>query len=313
MEVPASEAKTRVYVHLIRHAQAQHNYDTQTVTASQKALKKAIRDPLLTPHGENEALDLLYRFPHHQKLTHIITSPLRRTLQTTILALEPAIRSGIRPIAVVELREVGNGPNSTGSEITLALRDLGELGGSVRTDTLDPGWEWNLEQRYMTDERAQKVNRMLKDLGDLASGRTIDPDSKSGMKELWDFYGLQPVEVGREVHIAVVSHGAFLWKMTGEELGDHFGNGEFRMYRFREEEDGLKENEKSWDLVEVQESLDRPHPSTNEEDLAKRAMEREQANGADMKNAGAGVSVVEHVEDARSPLETAVMDPRLFL
>lgn len=50
---------------------------------------------------------------------------------------------------------------------------------------------------------------MLKDLGYLASGRAIDPDSKSGMKELWDWYGLQSVEEGKDVHIAVVSHASF--------------------------------------------------------------------------------------------------------
>ncbi|KAH7417465.1 hypothetical protein BKA64DRAFT_769434 [Cadophora sp. MPI-SDFR-AT-0126] len=259
MEVPIIEPNVKVYVHLIRHA--------QTVTTSQKALKKAIRDPLLTLHGQNEALDLLHRFPHQQKLTHIITSPLRRTLQTTIIALEPAIRSGIRPIAMAELREVGNGPNSTGSEISLALRDWGELGDFI----------------------------------------------PSLMKELWDWYGLQLVKEGKDVHIAVVSHGVFLWKMTGEELGDYFGNAEFRTYGFRGEEDGLKENQKSWDLVEIQESLDRPHPSTSEEDLAKRALKREQANAMDVKNAGAGVLVTGHVEDAMILPDTAVLDPRLFL
>ena len=171
---------------------------------------------------------------------------------------------------------------------------------------------WN-SGSYMTDARAEKATRMLKDLGYLASGRAIDPDSKSGMKELWDWYGLQSVEEGKDVHIAVVSHASFLWKMTGEELGDYFGNAEFRTYRFKGEEDGLKEREKGWDLVEVQESLDRPHPSTSKEDLVKRALEREKAKGADLKIPRGAVSVVEHVEDPKRPSMTAVLDPRLFL
>ncbi|KAH6709060.1 hypothetical protein BKA61DRAFT_677962 [Leptodontidium sp. MPI-SDFR-AT-0119] len=310
------EFRPKVYIHLIRHARAQHNYDPKTATPAQKSIHRAFLNPSLTPQGRAEALDLLSRFPYMHLLTHILTSPLRRTLETTILALEPAIRNGIHPIVIEELREVGMGTTSTGTEISGVLRELGELGDLVMTDTLKPDWEFNLEQRYEADERAEKAKCMLKELGDILSGQVggtgYGPDNEAG--RLWNGYSFGTLPEGRDVHIAVVSHACFLWKMIGEKTSGNFGNAEFRTFQFRGDEGCLERGQKSTDLIETQESWGMSHPSTTKAALAERAKAREfgapgvEVNVAEMKG-----DRVEHLEKVDSGLDMSLLDPELFV
>ncbi|KAG4411049.1 hypothetical protein IFR04_015824, partial [Cadophora malorum] len=120
-------SKPKVYIHFIRHAQSEVNHNAKRLTAVQHPGKiskaeifrcKNLIDPQLAPHGILEALDTRHRFPYMSKITHILTSPLQRTLQTTLLALESAIaRNGVRPIAIDLLRETGKSANRGGSDL----------------------------------------------------------------------------------------------------------------------------------------------------------------------------------------------------
>ncbi|KAH7363910.1 histidine phosphatase superfamily [Rhexocercosporidium sp. MPI-PUGE-AT-0058] len=312
------ELKTNVYIHLIRHAQAQHNYDPKTATPAQKALCRAFINPHLTPHGHAESLDLRHRFPYMSLLTHILTSPLRRTLETTLIALEPAILQNIPTIAIEELREIGMGPSSTGTDISEVLRELGDMGKWVLTDNVKENWEFNLEQRSEAEERAEKVKRMLKDLGDVVCGRVgdaeLDPDEEV---KLWNNYAFSPLPEGRDVHIAVVSHAGFLRKILGDNRGNQFGNAEFRSFRFRGDEAGLEGDQKSWDLIETLESRGLLHPSTEEEDLAEREIAREarevRVSGVEINVVEVEDDEVETLEEVDNGLDTSLLDPMLFV
>jgi broad specificity phosphatase PhoE len=67
-------------IHLFRHAEAAHNQERDG----------SIRDPLLTAKGMKQAKKILknYQFLNHPSL--ILTSPLRRTIQTVLQAFHPS-------------------------------------------------------------------------------------------------------------------------------------------------------------------------------------------------------------------------------
>ncbi|PNY28675.1 Phosphoglycerate mutase family protein, partial [Tolypocladium capitatum] len=60
-------------IHLVRHAQGVHNLSVEN---------EALRDPDLTPLGEQQCAALRASFPHHARITRLAASPLRRTLRT---------------------------------------------------------------------------------------------------------------------------------------------------------------------------------------------------------------------------------------
>jgi len=72
------------YIHLVRHAQGYHN-----LTAANHSLP----DPDLTPLGKEQCAQLQKSFPYHSQVTHLVASPLRRTLYTCLLSFEPALQN----------------------------------------------------------------------------------------------------------------------------------------------------------------------------------------------------------------------------
>jgi broad specificity phosphatase PhoE len=79
---------------LIRHAQGMHDFyrDRQTII-----------DPTLTELGVRECLDVRKEFPHHDKITHIMVSPLKRTIETAMHCFKPAIDRGVQVAAMPEV------------------------------------------------------------------------------------------------------------------------------------------------------------------------------------------------------------------
>ncbi|KAL2062228.1 hypothetical protein VTL71DRAFT_6494 [Oculimacula yallundae] len=323
------KVKPKVYIHLIRHGQAEHNYNAIRwskvsnilipITNIQQHPTNSLQDPdnfdaskndeaeqrrrcrrrdtPLTTHGKNEALDLRDKFPFMDDITHILTSPLRRTLQTTLLALEPAIKRGIRPIALEFLREIGMSRFNWGSHLETLLEELGELGKTVLTNEIMRGWEvpMNPMEKMV---RANLINRRLKGLAELCqlekeerASKTLDP-----MTDVWQLmYDLPLVEKGKDIHIAVVSHGGILDRMIRDQVDqkpDGFGNAEFRTYVLGEEaedvyearvkkeaepreedeiEFGIKDGKvkgKRTLLIETEESKNREHEDMCEKDFA---------------------------------------------
>ncbi|CZT09928.1 uncharacterized protein RCO7_02249 [Rhynchosporium graminicola] len=279
--------ETRVYIHLIRHAQGKHNYNSRTTTPAVREALRAIHNPSLTERGEAEALDLRHRFPYMNELTHIICSPLLRTIQTAAIAFEPAIRAGIKPILIEDLRETGTGPTSTGTTLTKVLEELGELGKCFDVSNMYELWMVNSEVKYESEKRAKRFRMMLKQLTDVLNSH--DPAIGLGPIKLhmWNGLTAAPLNNGRDIHVAVVTHAEILMKIIDEVKGDpngrgYFWNAEFRTYEFRGAGNCEHGGHKPWDLLEIEESLESVHPSTQEEYLAERAKARElEASGVE--------------------------------
>ncbi|PVH75652.1 hypothetical protein DL98DRAFT_518474 [Cadophora sp. DSE1049] len=216
------------------------------------------------------------------KITHILTSPLRRTLQTTLLAFEPAIKAGIKPVALDLLRETGKGRNSWGSDLPTLLKELGELGESVLTTEVEHNWEIPTRPIGVL-VRAHSVRFKIKYLARVARMQEAErAQARSALggsdwvQRSWCHanrwlmsYDVPHVEKDRDVHIAVVSHGSFLRKVIGEEKTvDELYNAEYKTFVFKEEE--CEGGVESYELVETEDSSNRSYTSTCEEAIAER-------------------------------------------
>ncbi|KAI1470255.1 phosphoglycerate mutase-like protein [Daldinia caldariorum] len=102
---------------LTRHAQAEHNV----------SLDYSIHDAPLTPLGKKQAASLARQIPDLQSSAEVIlSSPLRRTLQTTYLGWGPAVSRLGGPKSVVLLpqaQECNDLPCDTGSAREVLERD----------------------------------------------------------------------------------------------------------------------------------------------------------------------------------------------
>jgi len=232
------------YIHLVRHAQGYHNLSYANHT---------LPDPDLTPLGKDQCAHLAKTFPLHPQITHLVASPLRRTLYTCLLSFEPALRNG-RPttrqvIALPELQEVSPLPCDVGSA-PAKLRD--EFGGGdgpaprgqVDLGLVGEGWNDKTGASAFApvmerlEERARKARVWLRELG-----RRFEEDGE-----------------GVDAHIVVVTHGGFLhfltqdWDGMNPTAGTGWDNTEWRSYEFvaggaGEEDDGeaaLRETRVSW-------------------------------------------------------------------
>ncbi|KAK1994430.1 phosphoglycerate mutase [Colletotrichum falcatum] len=219
-----------VQIHLVRHAQGFHNLSVEN---------EAIRDPLLTDLGKQQCAALRAAFPHHARITHLVASPLRRTLHTCLLgfasdAAAPVGRS-LKVLALPEVQEVSDAPCDTGS----AVADIeGEFAGRVDfgrvpedwTDKSDPAsrWEPTLDK---LEKRSAEARRALREL-------------------VGDVQG--------DAHVVVVTHGGILhfltddWAGIGPRKATGWENTEYRSYEFadltgKDPIASLKETQESWE------------------------------------------------------------------
>ncbi|KAG9250437.1 histidine phosphatase superfamily [Emericellopsis atlantica] len=207
-------------IHLVRHAQGYHNLSVEN---------EVIRDPDLTELGLQQCKELREAFIHHDKLTRLVASPLRRTVYTAIHAFG---EDKLYPITALDLlQEVSTSPCDTGS----AKEKLDEeFGNKLEVRGVDPAWtdktadskfEPTLEK---LTARALEVRRVLRDLAG-------DGDD----------------------HIVATSHGGFLHFLTDDWFGIPSGhatgwnNCEYRSYQFvdptgKDEDAALQETPESW-------------------------------------------------------------------
>ncbi|KAJ3286658.1 hypothetical protein HK104_008926 [Borealophlyctis nickersoniae] len=158
-------------IFLVRHAQAEHN----------RTLDYSIPDPALSPLGETQAANTISpQLPPQPKPDVIITSPFRRTLQTSLLAFGS---TDIPIIAHPLFQECASKPCDTGSP----LPDLLAL---FPTDRVE--WE---AVRQLGDAWHHKTNMFASD----------DQSLKARAAAARDYLADRP-----EQTIAVVTHGAFL-------------------------------------------------------------------------------------------------------
>ncbi|KAH7395519.1 histidine phosphatase superfamily [Cadophora sp. MPI-SDFR-AT-0126] len=186
------------HIHVIRHAEAIHNI-TKDFT---------LPDPALTPLGKTQASALSQNFQHSNKIGLIISSPLRRTIQTTLLAFPHVldksyyapgtggVSNGAKLILDPKLQERSAEPCDTGSSREVLEREFSELEFGL----LEDGWTGKTGFYAVDDEsveeRARKVRGELRDYVE-------DLGRREGQGERRD--------------VVVVTHGVFMKFLVGDQ------------------------------------------------------------------------------------------------
>ncbi|CCC13047.1 hypothetical protein SMACR_06190 [Sordaria macrospora] len=267
----------KTIVHLVRHAQGHHNLC---------AANHALPDPSLTPLGESQCSALRDSFPYHDKITHLVASPMRRTLYTCLLSFQPAVERLAKGkngkgvvIALPEVQEVSNLPCDVGSSPEKLHEEFDPAGALVGLDLVKEGWQdkeseaspWRPDMEKLK-KRAERARRWLFELAQsypssssgVAAGAA---GANAGAESQADGNNGEEQEQ-QEKHIVVVTHGGFLHFLTqdfdGMDLnkGTGWENTEWRSYELvaeakREEEEdrnGDREVQVDVRLKETEES-----------------------------------------------------------
>jgi broad specificity phosphatase PhoE len=187
-------------IYLIRHGESTFNVPPHDAS---------IKDPLLTPTGQQQAQRLKAKVPIPDL---VVSSPLRRALLTAIYGFDTVLRTKeMKVVAIPELQEISKYLCDTGSPLENLEGDFSDL--PVDFKLVHPSWDskegyWAPTERRSL-ERARKVRRWLRD---------------------------RPERV-----IVVISHGHFLQLLTGEgcfrdirkgSVYPEWRNAEVRSYHF---------------------------------------------------------------------------------
>ncbi|KAL7624418.1 hypothetical protein AAE478_005982 [Parahypoxylon ruwenzoriense] len=203
-------------IDIIRHVVAEHNIRGSW-----------IRDPGITAgSGWRQCESLARRYPYGDRVTHIVSSPMKRTIQTVIFGLAAALprrRPVNKIILLPELQEVNATPSGTGrpkSELEDMFPAAESLGFNLDAALLAEDWYRKDSDTGFApapakvEERARRARVFLRDLAREAA-RTR-PDA----------------------HVVVMTHGEFAHWLTddfegvSELFNTDWGNGEFRSYQF---------------------------------------------------------------------------------
>ncbi|KAK8235011.1 histidine phosphatase superfamily [Phyllosticta capitalensis] len=217
-------------IHCVRHAQGFHNLTPDN---------HSMPDPLLTDLGKQQCFNLRDSFPYHSRVSHVIASPIKRTVYTALLGFSPVIeQKKLKVIALPELQETSDLPCDTGSDPSEVAREF--AGQPVDLSRVEEGWNSKNGRWAPEDEaiaaRARDARLFLRDLVQKSKD---DED------------------------IVVVTHGGYLHYLTGDWsdydkfCGTGWQNTEWRSYTI----DASSSDDAS--LVETTESLSRRGHSTN--------------------------------------------------
>jgi broad specificity phosphatase PhoE len=159
-------------IHLVRHAQGFHNLCQANQT---------IHDPLLTPRGKEQCTELQTNFPYHSGVDLIVSSPIRRTLYTSLLSFEHDIKTkGLTIIALPEVQETSDLPCDTGSSPEELAQEfagkpidfsLVKHGWNVKTGRWSPSKE-DIAQRAL-EAREWLIRRPEQEIVVVTHGNTI--------------------------------------------------------------------------------------------------------------------------------------------
>ncbi|KAF4985179.1 hypothetical protein FDECE_16754 [Fusarium decemcellulare] len=207
-------------IHLVRHAQGFHNLSIEN---------EQLSDPDLTPLGEEQCAALRAAFPHHDKLTKLLASPMRRTVYTCLHAFGTDSLLPIKALPVFQ--EVSANPCDVGSPVSKVQAEFKERADYAGVEETwcekgpDSEYEPTLEKLLVRGKKARKTLKEIAGSGD--------------------------------DHIVVVSHGGFLhiltddWYDVPDGRATGWSNCEFRSYQFvdpagSDEDATLRETEESW-------------------------------------------------------------------
>ncbi|KAG9700865.1 phosphoglycerate mutase family protein, partial [Aureobasidium melanogenum] len=200
-------------LYFVRHAQGEHNAQHDD----------GIPDAVLTPHGKSQCRDLSASFAHHDSVALVVSSPLRRALQTAVHAFAPALqRDGVRVVLQPMAQEMNAYPCDIGTdrdelERQVKARELWDTELSVPSNKIDFNVVeegWNVKEGKWAPDRASVQKRAAK-LRSWLFGRKEDV-------------------------VVVVSHGGFLhaltedWSGFNASLGTGWQNCEIREFVFTE-------------------------------------------------------------------------------
>ncbi|KAI6088683.1 phosphoglycerate mutase-like protein [Hypoxylon rubiginosum] len=211
-------------IHLVRHAQGYHNLNE---------VNQQIPDPDLTPLGITQCEELCRRFDAHDKITHLVASPLRRTLYTCLKSFAPVFDAGKKVVALPDAQEISILPCDIGSEPSKLEK---EFAGLVDLHLVKEGWnDKSIDSKYYPspaklEERSRAVRLWLRELASKA---------------------------GDDAQIVLVTHGGILHFLTQDwdgvklERGTGWDNTELRSYVFedptgQDPNASLKETNPSW-------------------------------------------------------------------
>ncbi|KAI2486677.1 Phosphoglycerate mutase family protein [Pyrenophora tritici-repentis] len=218
-------------VHLVRHAQGEHNA-TRDYT---------IRDAVLTAKGKEQCATLRSAFAHHDEIDVVFASPLRRTIQTAALSFGPVLsRQEVSFALLPALQEVSNiacdvGIADIGADVHKFLPDLftpGELDfdvGKVDASAVTEGWNSKVGRSPDMMSVCMLTKTCLQQ-GYWAYEKTAISKRAA---ELRNWLYQRP-----EAQVIIVTHGAFAhfltedWDVEDPMLGTAFKNCEHRVYVF---------------------------------------------------------------------------------
>ncbi|RBR21966.1 uncharacterized protein FIESC28_04679 [Fusarium coffeatum] len=116
-------------IHCVRHGQGVHNLSYAN---------HDLPDPELTPLGEEQARALTTRFPDLANVELIVSSPLRRTIQTALLAFPSKLEDGMQVLALPEVQEASELICDTGSPLPDIKANFDGL--PVDFSLVEPDW-----------------------------------------------------------------------------------------------------------------------------------------------------------------------------
>lgn len=117
-------------IHLVRHAQGVHNLSVDN---------HHILDPELTPLGEDQSRALGSAFSGTVNPELILSSPMRRTLQTALLAFPAHFKNGLKLTAWPDVQEVADVPCDIGREIAVIKAEFADQ--PVDFSLVEDGWQ----------------------------------------------------------------------------------------------------------------------------------------------------------------------------
>ncbi|KAI1800182.1 histidine phosphatase superfamily [Daldinia bambusicola] len=198
-------------IDIVRHAQALHNIQGSH-----------IKDPELTSQGLLECQQLRNQYQFGDKVTHILSSPLKRAITTALVGIIPAVDPRIKVQLLPALQEINGSPSSTGLPKS------------------------ELATHYAGDQNRVDMSLLTEDWYRKGSGTLYAPTVSSVYERaraarvfLWRL-ARRAMEAGDDdAHIVVVTHGEFAHWLTGDFRGvmvarnTNWGNAEVRSYRLK--------------------------------------------------------------------------------
>ncbi|KAM0284288.1 hypothetical protein ACHAQH_002081 [Verticillium albo-atrum] len=200
-------------IYLVRHAESEHNISKDF----------SQRDPPLTATGLAQATTLTGSFPDTDSIAVVLTSPLTRTLQTTVAGFPHVLRKdiagGAQLIIDPDLQERSDLPCDTGSR----RAELKKTFPSLDFGGLEHEW-FIKEGLYAADDaavikRAQRFRDRLRDI--VAS---LEKDRKQD-------------EERRRTNVVVVTHGVFM-KFLAEDDAVDLPKAGWKAFRLGSKDDG---------------------------------------------------------------------------